>query len=179
MYGYIKRSHSIHMLSIQIDTKSHLPSVQQHQIVLLCKPYEMEFSIMYGYQILQRSIIYWGKSALRQRLFEASSSSHSHASIASSILLKLIRVLQYVRIRPQTRVRIVECHLSSCCGLKLNFDYKGLLCCFWKVSCFCCATLNIFDHSEASGLSKKRRAFRLKDWKASIQSVEKGTRNEA
>ena len=38
------------MLSIQIDTKSqtgHLPSVQQHQIVLLCKPYENEFSIMY------------------------------------------------------------------------------------------------------------------------------------
>ena len=135
--------------------------------------------------LLASFVLLWynilGKSALRQRLFEAffSSSSHSHASIASSILLKLIRVLQYVRIRPQTRVRIVECHLSSCCGLKLNFDYKGLLCCFWKVSCFCCATLNIFDHSEASGLSKKRRAFRLKDWKASIQSVEKGTRNEA
>ena len=35
------------MLSIQIDTKSILPSVQQHQIVLFCKPYEIEFSIMY------------------------------------------------------------------------------------------------------------------------------------
>ena len=39
------------MLSIKIDTKSlktgHLPLVQQHQIVLLCKPYEIEFSIMY------------------------------------------------------------------------------------------------------------------------------------
>ena len=55
-----KRSHSIYMLSSQIDTKTgHLPSVQQHQIVLLCKPYEIEFSTMYvfkmlyGYQILQ------------------------------------------------------------------------------------------------------------------------------
>ena len=34
------------MLSIEIDTKS-LESVQQHQIVLLCKPYEMELSIMF------------------------------------------------------------------------------------------------------------------------------------
>ena len=34
----IKRSHSIHMLSIQIDTKS-FELVQQHQIVLLCKLY--------------------------------------------------------------------------------------------------------------------------------------------
>ena len=37
------------MLSIQIDTESLelviLPSVQQHQIVLLCKPYEIEFFI--------------------------------------------------------------------------------------------------------------------------------------
>ena len=42
-YIQIKRSHSIHMLSIQIDTKILelviLPSVQQHQIVLFCKPY--------------------------------------------------------------------------------------------------------------------------------------------
>ena len=35
------------MLSIQIDTESHLPLFQQYQIVLLCKPYEIEFSIMY------------------------------------------------------------------------------------------------------------------------------------
>ena len=35
------------MLSIQIDTKSLELEVQQHQIVLLCKPYENEFSIMY------------------------------------------------------------------------------------------------------------------------------------
>ena len=42
----IKRSHTIYMLSIEIDTKS-LESVQQHQIVLLCKPYEMELSIMF------------------------------------------------------------------------------------------------------------------------------------
>ena len=32
-------SHFIHILSIQIDTES-LKLVQQHQIVLLCKPYE-------------------------------------------------------------------------------------------------------------------------------------------
>ena len=36
----IKMSHSIHMLSI--DTK------RQHQIVLLCKPYERSFPL-YGY----------------------------------------------------------------------------------------------------------------------------------
>ena len=32
-------SHSFHMLSIQIDTKT-LNSFQQHQIVLLCKLYK-------------------------------------------------------------------------------------------------------------------------------------------
>ena len=48
MYGKIKRSHSIHMLSIQIDTKSYSTSVQQHQIVLVCKQNrEIEFSITY------------------------------------------------------------------------------------------------------------------------------------
>ena len=39
MYRQIKKSHSIDMLSIQIDTKS----IEQHQIVFLYKPYEMEF----------------------------------------------------------------------------------------------------------------------------------------
>ena len=48
----IKRIISIDMLSIKIDiTKSlkidYSPSVQQHQIVLRCKPYETEFSTMY------------------------------------------------------------------------------------------------------------------------------------
>ena len=35
------------MLSIQINTTrfDHFPLVEQHQIVLLCKPYVMEFSI--------------------------------------------------------------------------------------------------------------------------------------
>ena len=42
----IKRSHTIYMSSIEIETKS-LESVQQHQIVPLCKPYEMELSIMF------------------------------------------------------------------------------------------------------------------------------------
>ena len=47
MYDQIKKSHSIHMLSIQINTTrfDHFPLVEQHQIVLLCKPYVMEFSI--------------------------------------------------------------------------------------------------------------------------------------
>ena len=36
----IEMSHSIHMSSIQIDTKS-LTLVQQHQIVLLCKLHEI------------------------------------------------------------------------------------------------------------------------------------------
>ena len=45
MYGQIKKSHSIDMLSIQIDTSSLELVSQQHQIVLLCKPYETEFSI--------------------------------------------------------------------------------------------------------------------------------------
>ena len=40
-------SHSIRMLSIQIDTKS-LKLVYQHQIVLFGKPYNMEFYTMYG-----------------------------------------------------------------------------------------------------------------------------------
>ena len=39
------------MLSVQIDTKSlkigYSPLVQHHQIVLLCKHYEADFSIMY------------------------------------------------------------------------------------------------------------------------------------
>ena len=38
-------SHSIHRLSIQIDTKS-IELVQQHQIVLICKPYEKKFPII-------------------------------------------------------------------------------------------------------------------------------------
>ena len=46
MSSQIKMSHSIHMLSIQIDTKSlyigYSPSGQQHQIDRLC-----EFFIMY------------------------------------------------------------------------------------------------------------------------------------
>ena len=52
---HIKISHSIHMLSIQIDTLSHSIFMlciqidtkncigEQHQIVLPCKPNEMEF----------------------------------------------------------------------------------------------------------------------------------------
>ena len=39
-------SHSIHISSIQFDTKS-LELFGQHQIVLLCNPYEREFSIMF------------------------------------------------------------------------------------------------------------------------------------
>ena len=38
-------SQSIHMLSIQIDSKP----IQQYQIVLLFKPYEHGFVIMFGY----------------------------------------------------------------------------------------------------------------------------------
>ena len=50
MYFYqIKTSNSIHMLNIEINTKSIEMVTQQHQIVLFCKPYESEFSIMYGY----------------------------------------------------------------------------------------------------------------------------------
>ena len=55
----IKSSHSIYMSSIQIDTKTvelviytargYSVTVQQHQIVLLEKLYETEFSIVYGY----------------------------------------------------------------------------------------------------------------------------------
>ena len=48
----IKISHTIHMLNIQIDTKSlELVTLwnQQHQFVPFCKQYETEFSIMYGY----------------------------------------------------------------------------------------------------------------------------------
>ena len=46
----IKMSHSIHMLSSHIDTEI-LCSVQQHQIILLCKPYETEFSILHVYYL--------------------------------------------------------------------------------------------------------------------------------
>ena len=42
----IKMSHSINILSVQIDTK-RFKLVQQHQIVLLCNLYETEFSILY------------------------------------------------------------------------------------------------------------------------------------
>ena len=46
-------SHSIHMLSSHIDTEilqfGNLPLVEQHQIILLCKPYEAEFSILHVY----------------------------------------------------------------------------------------------------------------------------------
>ena len=55
----IKRSHSIHMLSIQIGTKS-FELVQQHQIVLLCKPYETKFFLfwmLHGYSILYSTIM--------------------------------------------------------------------------------------------------------------------------
>ena len=40
-------SHSILMLSIQIYTKSLVQVVQQHQIVLLCKPYKSQFNRCY------------------------------------------------------------------------------------------------------------------------------------
>ena len=40
------------MLSIQIDTKSLELEVQQHQIVLLCKPYEIKFSIIDAVRLL-------------------------------------------------------------------------------------------------------------------------------
>ena len=43
--------HSIYMSSIKIDTKSwyaYSTSFQLRQNVLLCKPYETEFSIMYA-----------------------------------------------------------------------------------------------------------------------------------
>ena len=43
----IKMSHSIHMPSIQIDTK-RLKLVIQHQIVLLCKPYKMHMNATFG-----------------------------------------------------------------------------------------------------------------------------------
>ena len=52
MYGHIKMSHSIHMLSIQFDTKSLESVIQQLQIVLLYMPYETEFFIMYFKKIL-------------------------------------------------------------------------------------------------------------------------------
>ena len=38
-------SHSIHVLNIQIDTKTLEFVIQQHKIEFLCKPYETEFSI--------------------------------------------------------------------------------------------------------------------------------------
>ena len=47
LLGQTEQSHSIHMLSIQIDTS--LESVQQHQIVLRCKPYERDFLSLYIY----------------------------------------------------------------------------------------------------------------------------------
>ena len=50
----IKRSHSIYILSIQINTKiakilkiGYSQSVQQLQIVLLCRQNEIKFSTMY------------------------------------------------------------------------------------------------------------------------------------
>ena len=46
MCSQFKMSHSIHMLSIQIDIK-RLESVQQRQIVLLCEPYETEYNSYY------------------------------------------------------------------------------------------------------------------------------------
>ena len=53
MYDLIKRSHSIHILSIQIDTKS-FEVVICHQfnnikLSFFATPHEIEFSIMYGY----------------------------------------------------------------------------------------------------------------------------------
>ena len=39
---YVKTSHFIDMSNIQIDTKS-LELIQQHQIVLLFRPFETEF----------------------------------------------------------------------------------------------------------------------------------------
>ena len=39
---YVKTSHFIDMLNIQIDIKS-LELIEQHQIVLLFKPFETEF----------------------------------------------------------------------------------------------------------------------------------------
>ena len=51
MSNYFSVSHSIHMLSIQIDIKKvlnwYLLSVQQHQIVLLGQPFQTEFSIVF------------------------------------------------------------------------------------------------------------------------------------
>ena len=44
-YCQIKMSHSIHVLNIQIDTKTLEFVIQQHKIEFLCKPYETEFSI--------------------------------------------------------------------------------------------------------------------------------------
>ena len=43
VHRQIKRSHSIGMLSIQIDTKT-FKLVQHYQIILLCQPFEMEFN---------------------------------------------------------------------------------------------------------------------------------------
>ena len=40
---YVSMSHSIHLLSIQLDTKRLHHQVQQHQIVRHGKPYEREF----------------------------------------------------------------------------------------------------------------------------------------
>ena len=40
-------SHSIHVLNVQIDTKTLEFVIQQHKIELFCKPYETEFSIMH------------------------------------------------------------------------------------------------------------------------------------
>ena len=54
-----KKSHSIHMLSIQIDKKS-LELVQQHQIVLLCKPYETVCTV-----IRYLSVSSWQRSLQR------------------------------------------------------------------------------------------------------------------
>ena len=49
---FTKMSHSTHILSIQINTKSlelviiYQTSIQQHQSVLICKQYEKDFSFM-------------------------------------------------------------------------------------------------------------------------------------
>ena len=43
VHRQIKRSHSIGMLSIQIDTKT-FELVQHYQIILLYQPFEMEFN---------------------------------------------------------------------------------------------------------------------------------------
>ena len=63
-------SHSIHMLSIQIDTKSHSLSFQQHQIVLVSN--QTKFFIMLRTVIIY-SRVRWdrmGENALKVRQTE-------------------------------------------------------------------------------------------------------------